>query len=199
MNREVTNAESAVAEEAFALAIGASRTAEAPTFAVEILEELADLNVSPGQVELVPGNAGYGADWPTIVLLIAGVFVLGKPIDENLQAWRNIGARLFKTVKKLRTKHRLVLVSQPAALVLAVRLLESRGVDVDGMKLVSGEIIPVVYPDLRDFRHQPHRFYVFVFRDAGADVFIVCLRSTGELEFIQQPGREWAFLNVPPR
>jgi hypothetical protein len=162
-----------------------------PNFGEEVRQELEDLGVRPEQVALQPGSAGYGADALTILATIAGVFLAGKAIEDSIEAWPKIGLRLRRVLAKLRDKHGSATVSEPGALALALQEMHDRGLPTVGVKLLNSLVLPVFNGTidaalLEHFRHQPDRFYLFTFRTAESDVVIVCLRSSGEVEFIRR-------------
>ena len=48
------------------------------------------------KIEVIETNLGFGADWPTFTAVITGLYFLGKPILENLDAWVELGNRVRK-------------------------------------------------------------------------------------------------------
>ncbi len=95
------------------------------------------------RVTFVPANIGAGADIPSFLTVIAtasvpvwvvvlGAFFLGKPINENLTAWREIAAKLRRFFS------RPVVLSRNGAAVIAVdAVLEQMGGLPKSIHLVS--------------------------------------------------------------
>jgi hypothetical protein len=157
-----------------------------------------------GETELSLGSAGYGADAITVfaaitgaAALVASVFSQGKDIDANLAAWRSIGRRIQTALPRLAAKYGDVSISEPAALALCIQLLHERDIGSAGLKLLSHATTPVANGSLSEgcvdeFRFQPDRFYVFVFRDSNQDTYTVTLRSSGRVESITRlPTGDW--------
>lgn len=70
-------------------------------FLEELRQDLADLSK---EYELTDADAGYGADWPVILASIGGLLFLGKPINENLDAWIALAKKFTRFVAKVRQK-----------------------------------------------------------------------------------------------
>jgi hypothetical protein len=156
-----------------------------------VCDDFRDLDVSAEQISITSTTTGYGAAGLTVLVAIGGVFFLGKRIQENIDAWLDLGAKLQAVVKKLHARHGEALLSEPAALALALRLLEEGGHSLKNAELMDSECFPVhngviPAPMVEKFSSQPDRFYLFAFEDGNSDVLIICLRSSGEVEFIHR-------------
>lgn len=175
----------------------------APQEAEEILSRLRGL-ADDSQVELTVGSAGYGADWITVTAAVTGaatllvtLFAQGTTLRDNIAAWRDIGVELRAAIARLKDKYLDVSLSEPAARVLAVSMLLERDIGLDGLELLSHTTVPLpnsglTRDQLANFRYQPDRFYVYVFRDMIQDAYVVTLRSTGQVESIQRlPAGDW--------
>ncbi|MDI6773416.1 MAG: hypothetical protein QME77_12650, partial [bacterium] len=44
------------------------------------------------------------ADWPVFVVTLGGLFILGKPIRDNLDAWKDLAKRFGALVRRLRAR-----------------------------------------------------------------------------------------------
>jgi len=181
--------------EEFIICLGAEGTGAiddarvADQFGEQVREDLAPLGAAPEQVRLELGSAGYGAEATTVLVTIAAIFLVAKSIEDNLEAWPRLAGRLRQVLDMLRRKHGGFSVSEPAALLLALEELKDRRFIAGKVQLVDHTVLPVFNgtiqpPLLKDFRHQPDRIYLFTFRNDEQDVIVVCLRSSGQFEFI---------------
>ena len=169
-----------------------------PALADEARADLAGLGIDPAQITIARGSHGYGAEVASIVAIVVGLFLLAKPIDENLAAWVNLAGRVRRVVDSLVKKRGAVTVSEPVAVLLALDAMGARHIPLDGASLVAAHTIPVangvIPPELLpDFRHQSDRFYILVFRAADQATYIVVMRSSGEIEeFRRLPTAGWS-------
>jgi hypothetical protein len=69
---------------------------------------------------------GYGADGADALSLavilagLTGLFLSGKKIEENLDAWIRLGERLRKAIGRLRRRGVAARLSEPAAVAVAI-------------------------------------------------------------------------------
>lgn len=168
-----------------------------PDLAEKVREDLRDLGVPSSEVSLETGSTGYGSEAVTLLVVVAGIFFLGKRIDENVAAWANMGGRVRRVMDRLRKKHGSVAVSEPVALTLALEEMSDRGIPLEGIQLVASHTLPVANGSLpaesvNSFRRQPERFYVFILRTEDQDTYLLCSRSSGALEEIRRlPTGDW--------
>jgi hypothetical protein len=161
-------------------------------------EALAPLVTDPSQLTITTGDAGYNASAVTLVLILVGIFLAGKRIDDSIAAWASIADRFRAVIDGLRKRRGEVRVSEPAAIVLALDALEVQGVPLDGIHLLAAHTLPVakgvVPPEfVADFAHQPDRFYILIFRTAEDVTYVVRLRSNCEFEeILRLPTGDWA-------
>ncbi len=182
--------------EAFAISIGPREGGRfwdvsvlTPELEDEIRAELSDLGVQRHQLEVSVGSAGYNANASTILAVILGILLFGRELNETLNAWTDLAGKLRKVLRALRSKHGSVSVSESAAALLVLNVLEERGIPIDDLRLVAHEVMLVANDSLpqdlvADFRYQPDRFYLFTLRGADGDTHVVCLRSSGQTEFV---------------
>jgi hypothetical protein len=183
--------------EGFELVVVANGTFDPDTYEYEpevqsdILRDIGDSDLPVQDARLVPQGYGYGADGPALGLIlggVAGLFLLGKSINENLEAWISIGSRLGKLVSKLRKKHDYCTISEPIAAALALAMLLEEGAAAEDIRFVSTSIHPVINGSLTteahdEFLSQPDRYYVFVIEERGTAVHVIGMSSVASLLF----------------
>ena len=195
-----------------------------PQYVEAIADTMADLGVSREGIQFERTGVGVGASADAIALIVfAGITVLaagkklflaGKTINENVEAWMELAKKLRRFLTKLKADY----VSQPFAAALAleeiiksnpnavrfdlaasfIHIVPNPSMDMTGAAKELGQPIQEV------FRYQPMRYYTFVFRafdDAqtegyGANVpsavHLICVRSTRKIEFHHLlPVRNW--------
>jgi hypothetical protein len=170
-----------------------------PAWVDHVRWELAELD-SPERISVTRGSVGYGADGFVVFAVLtglSGLFFLGKQIDENIDAWVRLGGKLKSVIKRLRVRRGRILVSEPAALALALDNIAGRHEAGRITEIVASHRFPVLNASLgesfRDnFANQPDRFYLFILRTELNDIFVAGIRSSGELEFAQRlPTGNW--------
>ena len=165
-----------------------------PQYLEEIAITLAEIGISKEQIEHARTDAGVGASAEAIAIVIAGLFFSGKRIQENLEAWINLGTRLNGVLRKLSRRgsgeHRTLYVSEPVAAALAVGCIVERESGLKRIELESARIEQVpnrsIGPQFRGiFKYDQMRYYIFSFRVFGKreSVHLIGIRSTGEMEF----------------
>lgn len=168
-------------------------------FRERVVRDLADLD-DPQRIIVRQGSVGYGADTITVVAVLTGLsalFLSGKSIEENFDAWMRIGTRLQAALKRLRARVGAVSVSEPAAMALALDAVLQADEGVQLSEVSGSHTFPVRNGSLaeciqNDFAHQPDRFYVFLFRTVAGDAYVVGMRSTGQVEFLHRlPTGDW--------
>src|SRR5262245_6891905 len=77
-------------------------------------------------VELRDSNIGRGADWPMIVAALGGVFLLGKKINENVEAWCSLAEKFRKALLSLAERGAAFRVDEEACQLLALDAVVER-------------------------------------------------------------------------
>lgn len=145
----------------------------------------------PAEIQWTQGSAGYGADAVTLIAtlgVLSAIFLSGKKIDENLDAWIKLGRRLKSLLTRLKEKYGWVAVSEPVALAIFLNRLNEAGVDLKDVEVLSQTTIPVrnesIPPEITSlFHHQPDRAYVFVLRVDERDTYACGMKSDGSEAF----------------
>ncbi len=190
----------------------------------DVVSTLAEFGVSREEVTHERTSIGVGAEAGAlalimaagITLLLAGkrVFLAGKTINENVDAWIELAKKCRYLFRKLNAQY----ISQPFAAALALeeiikdnpkaRRFDLEGAFVDIVPNSSMDMTGLATKDGRSiqetFRYQPMRYYTFVIRafdeepaegywaNVPAAVHVICVRSTGKIEFHHVlPVRDW--------
>ena len=160
---------------------------DGPDFRPEFVEScrrcMADMGFDLKGVSATTVSSGYGADAMALLIGAGAVFLLGKKIDENIDAWARIGARvsaLFRGPREDPCGLRMSLPLGVAALVhtiLADSGQDRLTVENYGRLAVPNRSVP---PELQDdFATSPERYYYLVARVPNGDAYMAWLRSNG--------------------
>lgn len=155
----------------------------------------------------IDGDIGHGADWPVVIIEIfneidwssvlkAGavptMFFFGKKINENLDAWIEIGKKL----KRLFKKKKPIRLDEKAALLLVLHDLKDNNHDLNEL-----EISLRIHSYNSDFDinekllNRPDSLYVFDIITAQS-YFIYGIKYDGIISFKHKYGKYWFdFLN----
>jgi hypothetical protein len=157
----------------------------------ETLKEFADCDFDPQDIEVRVGSAGYGAEGFILLAAFGGlaaVFLSGKKIEENIEAWLKLGRRFRALLDRSDKKGRGMQVSQPVALALTLERLNSDFGELAGSIVLASHVIPVrngsIPPELEPvFESQPDRIYVFLLKLPDDDTCVVGMKSDGTVVF----------------
>jgi hypothetical protein len=178
-----------------------------PAFVDSILNDLQAEGIDTTDAELTVQNYGYGADGLSLAVILSGLtalFLSGKKIEENFDAWIRLGQRLAKAVAKLRRRGIPARLSEPAAASVALASAAENAPAEASISLVSSIVLPLSNRSLNPeflpvFLQHPDRHYVFVLK-VGADAMrVVCLTSDGRVSLVHElPLDVSVFLKKPP-
>jgi hypothetical protein len=137
-------------------------------------------------VGLSRSDIGRGADWPTIVVALGGIFFLGKRISENVEAWCSLAGKFGQAIRQLSAQGAAFRVDEEACQLLALEKITSRfttppqsveyiGVQTHVLDTFEGR-------DPNTLEGSPERLYVFSYRVDG-QVAILGMKSSGTFEF----------------
>ncbi|MFV0530437.1 MAG: hypothetical protein ACK5MD_03270 [Flavobacteriales bacterium] len=155
---------------------------------LDLIEEFKDC-----EIETQEADIGSGADWWFTLLTIGGIagtiFLSGKKIEENIDAWIKIGNRIKNVLKK---KNKInVFLDKNAATALAINEISDKAKELKSIELVfdkklSNGGLEKVYNDGRkagDLISEPYNFYILVFKVNENDQYIFCIKSNGEIKY----------------
>lgn len=154
---------------------------------------LSEIGTSNEEIGHEVTEVGVGASALAICLIISGVFLAGKRMEENLDAWIKLAKRLggvLKKLAKLGDTNAVVYISEPFAAALALAQVVGLVSDIKAVGLMSSVIHQVPNTSIGAqyrgiFRYDQMRHYVFTFRvvSDGESVHLIGVRSTGGIEF----------------
>jgi len=143
-----------------------------------------------------------GADWPVVLVdlfssiewtsilkasVIPGVFFLGKKINENLEAWVEIGKKL----KKIFKKNQPARIDEQAAFTIAlndmINLDKSIIIDEVILKIHNYNSNSDIYSSLKS---RPDSLYLFEIT-THKGFFVYAIRSDGKISFKYEFGNTW--------
>lgn len=142
-------------------------------------------SLSP-EIALSDTDAGHAADWPMILVVISGLFFLGKPINENLDAWLDLGRKLSGFLKRVREKWAAARFDETGCVLLAIDHLSKSQTSIRTIEVIG--TIPAhfqVFPMRRSetLSHHPDALYVIALRVNDEKVHVVGVKSKGNIEF----------------
>jgi hypothetical protein len=154
----------------------------------EVIAALDDIAGEASEIRHEVTSIGRGASGIALLLVLTGIFLSGKNIEENLEAWIRLATRLGASLKKLRSLAGPVYLSEPAAAPLAFRAVLDRAPSPRSVRLTGSSILVVDPATIGEqfhhvFQYVPERFYLYTFVVDDGDSHVVCIRSSGEIEF----------------
>ena len=154
-----------------------------------VLRDLREAGIDE-QAEASTISWGYGADILATSVILTGLsalFLSGKRIEENLDAWVRLGRRLKAAVQKLRAKQGPVSVSEPAAVALTLARVAERETTLGRAELLGSSVAKLQNRSLSpeaaaQFSQHPERYYIFT---VGVEdrAYVICMSSSGRLVF----------------
>lgn len=151
-------------------------------FLEAVRTELSEL----GTLELREDEIPEAADIPVVLIAITtvagGLFLAGKKVEENLDAWIRLGKRLLKAVRSLRKRFGPTRVDRDAATLLS--FVAATAVEKSGSwELIHESDIPLRVFATRsenDLTNHPNAIYLRTWRSEVGRVLVVLVKSTGE-------------------
>jgi hypothetical protein len=157
-----------------------------PEFLAGLLDELRKSGFQEDHLPVEETAIGRGASGLALLIALAAVFLSGKSINENLDAWIAIAGKVKGLVQRIRKKTiGPVYYSESVCFALVVSDVLDEAGDTTIPTLRFAQVFPVrggflTKADEEDFKTNPVRHYLFVF-EAGGHVEIVWMKSTGEI------------------
>ena len=146
-------------------------------------------------------DIGHGADWPVVLVEIfksvdwsqlftiasvGGVFLMGKQINENIDAWIEIGKKFGKLIEKIKPAR----VDEHAAVLLVINELQRHN-------MLSGASISVQIVDFTSVEwgkgilgKRPDSLYIISVRTENKTI-IYGMKSNMKIEFKHELSTEW--------
>lgn len=134
------------------------------------------------EIEFSDADIGGGADWWVTVVILGGAFFLqGKKINENLDAWKNIGDKIKSLLSK---KNKIRFIDKEASIALAISRICQK-TKVNEIKLIRSQAIIGKETNTKGFKlnFAPLDYYILTFKVNGIENFVFCIKSNGEIRF----------------
>lgn len=139
-----------------------------------------------GDVSLRDSDIGRGADWPVIVATLSGLFLLGKPINENVEARIGLSRKFGRLLKWVLSKCVAYRVDAAGANLLAINsILHAEEEPISSIELAASAFIPFWTNPLRDpagLDHHPDGLFAKAFVVNGRRIYILGIKSNGSIE-----------------
>jgi hypothetical protein len=151
--------------------------------------DASELGFSTNEILHETRETGWGAGIPTLILIFSGLtalFFSAKKIEENLDSWIRLARRFTSAFRKLSDRGRVYL-SDAAAVTLALSRILTEIPEIKHLEMVAVHKFPIAaggwYEDKgTQFRVNPGRSYLFVIKINRERVYVICIKSTGEVE-----------------
>lgn len=145
------------------------------------------------EIDKKEADIGSGADWWFTLLTIGGVsgalFLQGKKIEENIEAWLKIGKRIKNIFVKKKDIN--VFIDKRAAIALSINEIAQKTKELKKCELTFDKSLcenglEEVYKDGRkpgELISEPFNFYILIFKVNEKDQYIFGIKSNGEIKF----------------
>lgn len=158
---------------------------ERPKFLADLENDLTELT---SEIQMVERDIGFGADWPAVLAILSGIFLLGKPINENIDAWFSLAQKFKKVISKIKARSWQYRVDETGALLLALEeIANTEKGNIKSIKKIDLERIELSRFPLKDPAHldqHPNSLYIQSFIVNGNTLYIIGIKSKGSIEFI---------------
>ncbi|MAN29217.1 MULTISPECIES: hypothetical protein [Mesonia] len=134
------------------------------------------------EIDYAEADIGGGADWwITIIILGGALFFQGKNINENLDAWKDIGNKIKSIFKKKESSNFL---DKEAAIALSIAKISEK-TKIKKIELTDSKSIIGKETNTKGFKlnFAPLDYYILTFKVNRIENFIFCVKSNGEIRF----------------
>lgn len=153
----------------------------------EFLKELKEYALSlSDNLQLSDVDIGRGASLPGVLLLIGGLFFLGKKINENIEAWISLAKKFKMFIENLRKKSWAYRIDEEGATLLAIgRIFISEQGKVLSIEKICEDVI-AIYPFSERInerlKRRPDSLFFQIFKVNNKTVYIFGIKSKGSFE-----------------
>lgn len=156
-----------------------------------VLDEFRSLDISVEDIEIKSYGYGYGADGYAIGIVLSSLvalFLSGKRIEENLDAWVRLGKRFKQAIQQLHRREISIAVSEPGALAMAIsHVSEDAGGQVT-VQVLSNTVIRLRNSSIsadayNTFLEHPDRYYIFVLQVGDSRTHVLGMSARGSILF----------------
>jgi len=130
----------------------------------------------------IDADIGGGADWWFTILAFGGaIFFQGKNLNENLEAWKDIGNKIRSLFRK---NENYKFIDQEAAIALAISIICEKA-KVKEIELTNSNSIIGKETNTKGFNinFSPLDYYILIFKVNGIENFVFCIKSNGKVRF----------------
>lgn len=155
-----------------------------------VVDELRSVGIASDDALPTLHGYGYGADGTAVGLVLTGLgtlFLSGKKIEENTDAWIRLGRRFLDAIRHLRAREISVSVSEPSAAAIALSLI-SDDARAQEIRLISSVIVHVNNASLtreasNTFLEHPDRYYIFTIKAGEERIDVIGISAHGRMIF----------------
>lgn len=136
-------------------------------------------------------NIGPGADYIVILLVVSiglQLIKIGAEINDGIDGWIGIGKKLHRLFRR----KKIVSVDLEGATALAINLIAKKE-KIDRLEKLQESTINLV--DLsgmirgnRGISKKPYNYYIQTYRVNNEDIYVIGIKSTGEVKIIKHFG-----------
>lgn len=156
-----------------------------PLFISELKNELSTLS---DEFETIETDAGFGADWPAILAILSGIFLLGKPINENIEAWLSLSDKFKKFITTITRKSWRYRIDENGAELLAIQeIVKKENGEIKSLKKLKSNRIEFQIHQLKNKKHldqHPNSLYVVSYHVSNSNIYVIGIKSNGKIEFV---------------
>jgi hypothetical protein len=154
------------------------------SFLKDLQDELSQLTAD---IQLRDTDIGCGTSWEVVLASLGGLFLLGKPIKDNLEAWLSLGQKFVSVLKRIATKFGAYRVDEHGATLIAVtEIANTEPSLIRSLELLTAHSIrfyELVYHESAHLDHHPDTLYLQSYRVNGERIYVLGIKSNGKLEF----------------
>jgi len=140
-------------------------------------------------------DIGFAADWPAILAIFTGLFFLGKPINDNIEAWFSLAKKFKSMLKQIAQKFGHYRIDETGATLLGISIIASQeNEDIADIQQISSNEIQFNNFPLKDpghLDHHPDNLYVQVYLVNKARIYVFGIKSKGTVEFQHTFNTSW--------
>jgi hypothetical protein len=153
----------------------------------KFIEELKkELTIVSNDFQIKEIDIGRGANWPVVLITFSGIFLLGKKINENLEAWISLGKKLTKLLENIKRKFGQYRIDAEGASLMAMeRIFFLTKGAVSSIEKISENVVlvsPLARKDSRGLSAKPDALYLQIYKVNRDEYYIFGIKSKGTIE-----------------
>ena len=147
------------------------------------------------EYELKDVDIGFGADWPAILVILGGLFLLGKPINENIEGWLRLSNKFVSLIKRIRRKFGPYRIDENGASLIAIdKIVKKEKGNISTIEKIATTEIPFNTFPLKDSKRldqHPDNIYVQAYRVNDERIYLIGIKSNGKTAFKHKFSTSW--------